>query len=50
MADKRLYAPNGLQDLDDGVLRMNPINPQPVLFRRKAVDYQSRWPLLTIAN
>jgi uncharacterized protein len=50
VTSNQLYAPNGLQDLQDGVLRLNPINPQPVLFRRKAVDYQTRWPWLTIAD
>ncbi|MBF9232593.1 nucleotidyltransferase family protein [Microvirga alba] len=45
-----LYAPNGLQDLWDGVLKMNPMNPRPDLFQRKAEDYQARWPWLTIAD
>jgi uncharacterized protein len=45
-----LYAPNGLQDLANGVLRMNPTNAQPTLFRRKAADYQARWPWLTVAG
>ncbi|MDR6289963.1 MULTISPECIES: nucleotidyltransferase family protein [Inquilinus] len=44
-----LYAPNGLEDLWDGLLRINPMNPRPDLFRRKAEDYQARWPWLTIA-
>jgi hypothetical protein len=45
-----LYAPNGLQDLESGILRMNPSNPQPALFRQKAEDYRARWPWLTIAG
>ena len=45
-----LYAPNGLQDLHDGVLRMNPLNNCPGLFQRKAKDYQARWPWLTIVG
>ena len=42
-----LYAPNGLTDIWAGILRMNPRNPQPVLFQAKAEDYQARWPWLT---
>ncbi len=45
-----LYAPNGLQDLHDGILRMNPQNGRPSLFRQKAEDYRVRWPWLTIAD
>lgn len=45
VANAELYAPNGLQDLESGVLRMN-----PDLFRQKAADYQARWPWLTIAD
>jgi hypothetical protein len=43
-----LYAPNGLAETWDGVLRMNPMNPQPELFEKKAEDYRARWPWLTI--
>ena len=50
VARGELYAPNGLQDLRDGILRMNPRNCQPHLFRRKAEDYRARWPWLTIAD
>jgi hypothetical protein len=50
VAGNELYAPNGLQDLARGVLRMNLANPQPDLFRRKAADYQARWPWLTVAD
>ena len=45
-----LYAPNGLDELERGILRMNPSNPRPDLFRRTARDYQTRWPWLTIAG
>lgn len=48
VATSELYAPNGLQELYQGVLRMNPMNRQPTLFRQKALDYQSRWPWLCI--
>jgi hypothetical protein len=50
VASGELYAPNGLQDLQAGILRINPLNPQPGLFRRKADDYRARWPWLTIAE
>jgi hypothetical protein len=45
----RLYAPNGLEDLRNGILRMNSVNPQPALFRRKAADYRARWGWLSVA-
>jgi len=45
-----LYAPDGLHDLAAGVLRMNPRNPQPDLFRSKAESYQRRWAWLEIAE
>jgi hypothetical protein len=48
-ASGEIYAPNGLQELWGGVLRVNPMNPRPDLFRRKAEDYRARWPWLTIA-
>ncbi|MBN8892112.1 MAG: nucleotidyltransferase family protein [Rhodospirillales bacterium] len=50
VASGELYAPNGLQDLHDGILRMNPRNRQPGLFRQKAAAYRARWPWLTIAD
>ncbi|MFT9399757.1 nucleotidyltransferase family protein [Acetobacter sp.] len=43
-----LYAPNGLGDLNSGVLCMNPRNPKPNLFRHKAESYRKRWPWLQI--
>jgi uncharacterized protein len=45
-----LYTPNGLQDLESGILRMNPSNPRPDLFRQKAENYRARWPWLTLAD
>lgn len=45
-----LYAPNGLHDLERGILRMNPSNPRPDLFRQKAENYRARWPWLIIAG
>ena len=43
-----LYAPYGLSDMADGILKMNPRNAKPDLFLPKAKDYQSRWPWLRI--
>ena len=50
VATRRLYAPNGLEDMADGVLRPNPLNPSPELFRAKCEAYRLRWPWLTIAE
>ena len=49
MANGELYAPYGLQDIHDGILRINPRNRRPDLSPQKALDYQARWPWLTIA-
>jgi len=46
--DGALYAPYGLAELWDGVLRMNPANPRPALFQAKAESYRARWPWLRI--
>ena len=43
-----VYAPYGLDDLWKGVLRINPVNPQPARFLEKAASYRARWPWLTI--
>ena len=43
-------APDGLRDLRAGILRINPRNAQPRLFRQKAEAYRARWPWLTIAD
>ena len=43
-----VYAPNGLIELGEGVLRMNPVNAKPDLFRQKAESYKARWPWLTV--
>lgn len=47
-ATGELYAPNGLDDLAAGILRMNPLTPKPALFREKAASYRARWPWLRI--
>ncbi len=50
-ADGRaLYAPDGLDDLAAGRLRINPRNPRPELFRQKAESYRARWPWLTVLD
>ena len=50
VATNDLYAPNGLNDLWNGVLRINPLNAQPERFREKASSYAQRWPWLTIVE
>lgn len=45
-----LHAPDGLDDLWNGVLRPNPKNGNDPLFRKKAESYKARWPWLTIAG
>jgi len=50
IATGALHAPNGLQEMWDGILRINPRNPRPDLFRCKAEAYRARWPWLTIAG
>lgn len=45
---KEVYAPYGLADVEKGILRINPKNPQPDLFAQKARSYQARWPWLRI--
>lgn len=43
-----LYSTHGLDDLSEGVLRSNPLNHQPEMFRRKAESYRARWEWLVI--
>ena len=45
-----VYAPYGLTDVEQGVLRINPKNHQPDLFEQKAKSYQARWPWLRISG
>ena len=45
-----VYAPYGLDDIGQGLLRNNPLTPQPDLFMHKARSYQARWPWLTIID
>ena len=39
-----------LPSLERGVLRINPANPEPDLFIKKARSYQARWPWLKILD
>ncbi|MFJ2689945.1 nucleotidyltransferase family protein [Pseudomonas sp. NPDC087336] len=48
VATGEVYAPYGLADVEQGVLRINPANPRPELFEQKAKSYQVRWPWLRI--
>jgi hypothetical protein len=48
VATGELYAPYGLQDVAEGVLRINPLHTEPALFAQKALSYQARWPWLRI--
>ena len=48
VATGELYAPNGFDDLERGVLRINPRNPQPDGFAEKTASHLARWPWLTI--
>lgn len=43
-----LYAPYGLADLYDGILRPNPLSDYRTLFRQKAISYQRRWDWLRV--
>jgi uncharacterized protein len=43
-----VYAPYGVEDVAQGVLRINPYHPEPELFAAKAKSYQARWPWLKI--
>lgn len=45
-----IHAPYGYQDMFDGVLRYNPMNPTPHQFQFKCGSYRERWPWLKIAE
>lgn len=44
----QIYAPNGLSDTEQGILRINPKNYKLDLFYQKAKSYQDRWSWLEI--
>ena len=48
VAEPTLYAPYGLKELYEGLLRPNPACPHLPLFRAKAESYRERWPWLSI--
>ncbi len=50
LRDNSLYAPDGLEDIWNGILRLNPINPQHKLYLIKCMEYLHRWPWLTIVD
>ncbi|ACE91666.1 hypothetical protein AMC90_CH02645 [Rhizobium phaseoli] len=50
VSDGGLYAPDNLDDMWHGRLRMNPLNVQPELFGRKCEQYRQRWPWLRIGS
>jgi hypothetical protein len=50
VSNTELYAPNGLQELEQGILRINPLNRRPDLFRMKAEDYKKRWSWLSVVE
>jgi len=48
--DCELYAPYGLRDLYDGILRPNRLTDHRELFLRKAASYRARWPWLRVVE
>lgn len=50
IATGAIHAPHGLERIWQGTLEINPLMPQPDLFRRKAADYRARWPWLTVID
>lgn len=45
-----VYAPYGLSEIAEGLLRPNPLNFRPEQFRAKAESYKARWPWLRIVD
>lgn len=50
MGTEAVYAPNGFHDMWNGILRINPNNPQAGPFLRKCQDYKARWPWLSVVS
>ena len=46
----RIAAPDGFADHEAGILRSNPLIPQPGKWQAKAESYRARWPWLRIAE
>ena len=49
-ASGEVFAPDGFADLETGVLRVNPLIPQPGKWQAKAESYRARWPWLRIVE
>ena len=47
-ATGKVFAPDGFADLEAGLLRINPLIPQPGKWQVKAESYRARWPWLKI--
>ena len=50
VATGEIYAPYGLTDIEQGLLRINPAYREPDLFEQKAKSYQARWPWLKVVE
>ncbi len=50
VSTQHLHAPDGLDDLAAGRLRINPVNARPDRYREKALSYQRRWNWLEILD
>ena len=50
VATNEVIAPDGFADLEAGVLRINPLIPQPGKWQAKAQSYRARWPWLRIVE
>ena len=48
VATGEVFAPDGFADLEKGILRINPLIPQPGKWQAKARTYRDRWPWLVI--
>ena len=46
----RLYAPYGLDELEQGIIRPNANAPTLLRYREKAESYRARWPFLKIED
>lgn len=49
-ATGKVVAPDGFGDLEAGLLRINPLCPQPGTWQDKARSYRARWPWLKIVE
>ncbi|WP_095101627.1 nucleotidyltransferase family protein [Pseudomonas sp. Irchel 3A5] len=47
---KEVYAPYGLAELEQGILRINPNYAHPEMFLKKAASYQRRWSWLKVVE